>query len=121
MAKLVHVSPAGARRAKVAVEQRVQSTSGFPVDTWEPLASLWMQKVDLLGNEAFRAEQMAARYDVRFIGPYAPALDPEVVDVPATQRLRYRGQVYDITSAAIMSHFEGIEYFAMTATATDDQ
>jgi len=119
MAQPIHVTPVGTRRAKVLVEHRVQSSSGFPVDTWEPLATLWMQKVDLLGTEAYRANQTAARYDVRFIGPYAPTLDPETVDVAATHRLRHRGQLYDVTSAAIVGHYEGIEYFAMTSTETE--
>ena len=120
MSQLIHVPPAGARRAQVTVEQRVQSDSGFPIETWEPVATVWMQKVDLLGREAFQADQMTARYDVRFLGPYARTLDPEIVDVPGMQRLRYRGQSYDITAAALMGNFEGIHYFAMTATRTDD-
>jgi len=119
MAELLHVTPVGTRSAKVTLEHRVQTTSGFPVETWETFATLWMQKVDLLGTEAYRANQTAARYDVRFIGPYAPTLDPETVDVAATHRLRHRGQVYDITSAAIVGHYEGIEYFAMTSTQTE--
>ena len=120
MAQLIHVPPAGARRAKVTVEERMQSTDGgFPIDVWVPLMTLWMQKIDLLGREAFQAEQMTARYDVRFLGPYARALDPEVVDVPATQRLRYRGQNYDITGAAVVGNFEGVQYFAMTSTQSD--
>jgi hypothetical protein len=74
--------------------------------------------VDLLGNEAWRADQMTARYTVRFIAPYAPSLDPELIDVPATHRLKHRGRVYDITSASIVGQFEGIEYDAITHSGT---
>ena len=117
MSQLIHVPPAGARRAQVTVEQRMESTDGgFPIDVWVPLLTLWMQKIDLLGREAFQADQMTARYDVRFLGPYARALDPEVVDVPASHRLRYRGQVYDITGAAVVGNFEGVQYFAIAST-----
>ena len=116
MAQPLHLTPTGTRREKVFIEARVQSTSGFPVDTWEPLLTMWMEKVDLIGTEAFRADQMTARYDVRFKTQYAHALDPEVIDVPATHRLRHRGQVYDITSAAIVGNNEGIEYFAIAST-----
>jgi|SRR5688572_5586403 len=117
MAQLVSLTPIGTRRAKVTVEHRVENGGGgFPIETWQPLATLWMQKVDLIGNEAFRADQMSARYDVRFIGPYARTLDPEVVDVPATHRLQYRGRVYDIVTAQLVGHFEGVEYRAVSHT-----
>lgn len=113
MALQVPLTPVGTRRAKVLVEHLVAgSGGGFPDPTWAPLLTVWMQKVDLLGMEAWRADQMSARYDVRFIGPYAAVLDPETVDVPATHRLQYRGRWYDITTAAVVGQFEGIEYHA---------
>jgi SPP1 family predicted phage head-tail adaptor len=114
MAQLTRTAPDGTRTAEVRLEQRVEAASGFPIETWAPLRTLWMQKVDLIGSEALRADQLSARYDVRFIGPYAPELDPELVDVPATQRLLHRGRVYDIVSAAVVGHFAGIEYHALT-------
>jgi SPP1 family predicted phage head-tail adaptor len=117
MAQRTHLSPAGDRREAVTVEVReVSSGGGFPVETWTPLLTVGMEKVDLIGNEAFRADQMSARYDARFLSPYTPALDPEVVDVPATQRLVHRGRQYDIVTAAILGRFEGIEYHAMVST-----
>lgn len=119
MAQPLHLTPIGTRREKVVIEERVESTSGFPVDTWEPLMTMWMEKVDLIGAESFRADQMTARYDCRFKAKYAHALDPEIIDVPARHRLKHRGQVYDITSAAIVGHFEGIEYFAIASTETE--
>jgi|SRR5262245_4171782 len=120
MAQRLHVTPTGTRRQKVVVEQRTSSGGGgFPVDVWVPLMTMWSEKVDLLGQEAWRADQMTARYDTRFIVPYAPALDPEIVDVPATHRLQYRGQTYDITTAQIVGNFEGIEYHAVTSTQSE--
>jgi SPP1 family predicted phage head-tail adaptor len=117
MALAIPPPPIGTRTAEVLVEHRVDSGGGgFPVDTWEPLRTLWMRKIDLIGNEAFRADQVSARYDVRFIGPYAPELDPELVDVPATHRLTYRGRIYDVVNAVVVGHFEGIEYRAITHT-----
>lgn len=119
MAQRNHVTPTGRRNEGVIVEQLVvPSGGGFPDPEWEPLATVEMEKVDLMGNEAFRADQMTARFTVRFIGPYAPSLDPELVDVPAKHRLKHRGRVYDITSAQIVGHFEGIEYDAITHTGT---
>jgi head-tail adaptor len=117
MAQLTHVAPAGTRTARVTVEHLVEDTSsGFPDPTWEALVTVFMQKIDLIGHEAFRADQMTARYDVRFIAPYTPALDPELVDVPATHRLSHRGHIYDIVTAAIVGSFEGVEYHALTHT-----
>jgi hypothetical protein len=116
MAQPIHVSAAGARAALVTVEARGTSSPGFPVETWVPLVTTWMQKVDVIGTEALRADQVSARYEVRFIAPYAPALDPERVDVPATHRLVHRGRQYDIVGAAIVGTFEGIDYKAMTHT-----
>jgi Phage head-tail joining protein len=119
MALQVPLTPIGTRDAKVIVEHVVDSSSGgFPDPTWEPLLTVWMQKVDLLGMEAWRADQMSARYEVRFIGPYHVSLDPETVDVPARQRLMYRGRAYDITTAAVVGHFEGIEYHARLHSGT---
>lgn len=116
MAQPIHVSPAGTRRTLVTVEARVDATSGFPVETWQPLVTTWMQKIDVIGTEALRADQMSARYEVRFIAPYSPALDPELVDVPATQRLVSRGRQYDIVGAAVVGIFEGIDYKVLTHT-----
>jgi hypothetical protein len=62
---------------------------------------------------------MSARYDVRFIAPYGPQLDPELVDVPATHRLRYLGKTYDITHAAIIGRYEGITYAAIAPSAPE--
>jgi len=119
MAQRLHITPIGNRDESVLVEQLVDGNGGgFPDPTWEPLATVEMEKVDLIGNEAFRADQMTARYTVRFIGPYAPSLDPEAIDVPAKHRLRHRGRVYDITSAQIVGQFEGIEYDTITHTGT---
>ena len=116
MALAIPAPPVGARIALVTVEALVPPDSGFPIETWAPLVTLWMQKIDLLGSEAFRADQMTARYDVRFVAPYEPALDPEVVDVPATHRLVYRGRTYDIVTAAIIGRFEAVDYPSITHT-----
>lgn len=120
MAQPLHFTHTGTRREKVTVEARVEpSGGGFPVETWEPLLTLWMQKIDLIGAETYRADQMTARYDVRFKTPYTQMLDPELIDVPATHRLRHRGQLYDITTAAIVGNHEGIEYYAIASTQAE--
>lgn len=107
----------GVRTAQVVIEQRQATMSGFPVETWVTLLTVHMEKVDRPGAEAFRANQTSAWADVLFIGPYRQVLDPEIVDVPATQRLQYRGRTYNITSARrIGPHRESIEYVAMTST-----
>jgi len=114
MALLTHVSAAGARYALVTIEALIPpSGGGFPVETWAPLVTTFMQRVDLMGAEAYRADQLSARYDVRWVGPYLPALDPELVDVPATHRLRHRDKVYDVIGAVTVGNYEGIEYRAI--------
>jgi Phage head-tail joining protein len=119
MALAIPAPPIGTRTALVTVEARVPPPPGFPDETWAPLMTRWMQKVDLLGTEQWRADQLSARYDVRFVAPYEPALDPEVIDVPAEHRLVYRGRQYDIVSAAVIGRFEAVDYRAITHSDPD--
>lgn len=110
----------GERQALVTVEARVEPTGGgFPVETWAPLVKTFMQRVNMTGNETYRADQLTARYEVAFIGPYAPALDPELVDVPADHRLNARGRIYDIVSAETVGTFQQIEYHVIAHTGGD--
>ena len=61
---------------------------------------------------------MAAGMDTAFAttiwhSPYAPELDPELVDVPSTKRLSYKGRVYNIRSASLMDRRAGVELMTL--------
>jgi len=110
-------SSTGRRNSLVTVEEKsTPSGGGFPVETWIPILTTYMQRIELAGAEGFRADQLTARYDLEFEGPYAPDLDPQTVDVPATQRLTDRGRVYNIVSARVIGLFDAIRYGVIAHT-----
>ena len=93
----------GRRDKFVTVERRTDvAKPGFPTETWTRLREIWMERSDAGGDERFIAAQGAdqAAVTATWKLPYAPDMDPDLVDVPATRRLVYSGRTYDIRSAA---------------------
>jgi len=106
----------GDRDRYVLIEQQTEgtgSTSGFPVDTWTPLASCWMSKQDVTGRERFAINQLSAPFDTRWEMNYRPDMDPELVDVPKTRRLVYQNRTYDIVMASQSERREGVEVLTL--------
>lgn len=112
--------PSGKRDKKVRIEQLTApdaaGTAGEPVEAWTRLTDVFMEKVDTTGEEAFRADQLSARYDTRWVMPYLMSMDPDTVDVPKTRRLLFKGRYYDITNAALIGSNAGIEIMTLTGT-----
>jgi SPP1 family predicted phage head-tail adaptor len=102
---------AGLRDRPVTIEQLTATTgpSGFPVEAWTPLATLYAFRRDVRGRERFAADQQTAPYDTVWEVNYTAPLDPELVDVPTTRRLVAEGRVYEIVAAALIGRRLGIE------------
>ena len=87
---------------RVQVEGYVETEgpSGGPVWDWLPLGEpIFMSKDTYLASERYSADQVSARAYVRFVAPYDPRLDPDVLDVPKTRRLKFKSRAYDIQTA----------------------
>jgi head-tail adaptor len=109
----------GERDRAVLIEQAVETTgsSGFPVQTWTTLAyPVWMRKMDMRMQERFNAAQISAAADIQWEMGYRPDMDPELVDVPKTRRLRWQNRTYDITGASLIGAREGVELLTLSKT-----
>lgn len=84
-------------------------TSGYPVESWIALDTVWMEKVSTSGGERFIAAQNAAQVQTRWRMYWRDDMDPDAVDVQKTRRLSFQGRVYDITSVSEIGRREGIE------------
>lgn len=108
---------AGARSRLVTIEQLTQpdaaGTSGRPVQTWTTLRTQWFSRLDVRADERFASSQSTASVETQWHGEYTADMDPEVVDVPKTRRLRYEGRVYDILSASRLEDKRGIELMTL--------
>jgi hypothetical protein len=91
----------GARYRQVTIEAMTESTgsSGRPVETWAPLMTAMMDRLDLTGTERFADANTTTRVETRWTAPYNPQYDPELMNVPKYRRLSFMGQTYDIVRA----------------------
>lgn len=98
------VASAGDRDKLVTIEQLTEGAeeSSFPSEDWATLGTAWMEKVDVSGTEEFRASQLSAPYNTRFLMDYQSNMDPDLLNVPKTRRLVYRSRQYDIQSAGFV-------------------
>lgn len=105
------LASAGERDKLVTIQAGTPGTagSGIPTITWNPtaLAQVWMAKREVSGSERLAAAQLSASVDSEWEMPYQANMDPELVDVPKTRRLLYKGRKYDITRAILMERAEG--------------
>lgn len=103
------VATAGERDKLVTIEALTDATddSGFPTETPTTLGTAWMEKIDVSGTEEFKAGQLSAPYNTRFRMDYQSNMDPDLIDVPKTRRLVYRGRRYDIASAGFVDGTNG--------------
>ncbi len=109
----------GERDRSVIVQQLTDSvgTSGFPVETWDTLDTVWMRKLDVSGRERFMAAQLSAPIDTQWEMGYRADMDPELEDVRKTRRLVYQGRVFDIVDASQIGRREGIELLTLAKGA----
>lgn len=112
---------AGAMDREVTIQALTDGagTSGFPVETWADLCTVWMQRMETRGSERFRAAQLSAPIETRWQMHYTAEMDPDLVDVPKKRRLVYSGRVYDITSATALDRQVGIELMTLAGSAVD--
>lgn len=110
---------AGDLDREVVIQQLTESagSSGFPVESWSALDTVWMEKMEVRGSERFRAAQLSAPIETRWQMQYRDDMDPDLVDVPKKRRLLYQGRSYDITSATEIGRQEGIELMTLAASA----
>ena len=102
---------AGARDQRVELQALTDSVvpSGFPVETWELLTTVWAARVESRGQERFAADQLSAPVTVRWHIPYSADMDPALIEVSKRRRLVHNDRAYDITTAAQIGRRQGIE------------
>lgn len=83
------------------------ATTGEQVLTWADEATIWAAVEPLSGSELFRAQQLEAKADTRFLLRYRPNVTPA-----GTLRISYAGRTYDIRSVAEIGRQEGLELVA---------
>lgn len=109
---------AGDLDREVVIQQLTESSgsSGFPVESWSTLDTVWMERMAITGSERFRAAQLSAPIEARWQLHYRADMDPDLVDVPKFRRLLYLGRAYDITSAEEIGRQEGIELHTLASS-----
>src|SRR5688572_13572459 len=111
---MAHAS-SGQRDRLVTIQQITQSagSSGFPVETWTDLETVWMSKRERVSQEEFQAHQLSAPVETRWEAPYAADWDPDLVDVPKVRRLVYQGRTYDIRHAEHVERELGVAFLTL--------
>lgn len=107
---------AGQRDKWVTVQTKTPATatSGYPKNaTWVDSTTLFMSRHDVRADERAAAGLESAFAETIWHAPYVESLDPEVVDVPATKRLVYKGRTYNIRSASLLDRKTGIEFVTL--------
>lgn len=71
----------GALDRQVALQRKTITSNAFgePVETWQDLAVVFAQKIEITGAEAVRADEVAAQITTQFLIRYTqfrPALNP---------------------------------------------
>lgn len=84
--------------------------------TWSTLGTAFMSARPLRGRERFTAEQLSAPVDTVWQTHHREDLDPEIVDVPKSRRLLYRGRTHEIVSASHVGMREGIELMTLASS-----
>lgn len=105
---------AGRRQCLITLKTRPATDavdeSYTPVDgPWTELAKVWAQKVELGGDEQFRAMQLSAKYDTRWLIRYRSDMDPDLVDVAKVRQVIHKSRTHDIVSAVRSDRQDDIE------------
>ena len=75
------------------------------------------RRIDLTGWERERASQVSSGYDVEWEINYRCDMDPELVNVPKTRRLKQGDRYMDIVAAVIVGRKAGIRLQTMGSSA----
>jgi SPP1 family predicted phage head-tail adaptor len=105
----------GRRDRWITVQALTESVgaSRRPVESWDDLFRVWAAKTDMGGRERLMADQLSAPYDTKWELPYAPSIDPDLVDVRKTRRLVVSGRVHDIVAAQEIGRKRGVELMTL--------
>jgi hypothetical protein len=109
----------GQRDRAVSIQQADDDTgtSGFPRESWFPLVNnAWMSKRDIRGEERWKTDQIASKFDSIFEMGYRADMDPELLDVPKLRRLVYQDRIYQIVSATLIGRREGVQLATVAST-----
>lgn len=108
----------GQRDHLVLIQQKpaLPTGGGFPVENWTTLASEYMSRLDLRADERLAGARESAFSETQWHMAYRADMDPEMVDVPNTRQLVDRGRVYNIQTASIIGHRQGIELITLAAS-----
>lgn len=113
------INESGTRDRLVTIETLVESQggSGFPVEGWSPLATVWAKKTENMGNrfinQRFDQNQITEPFDTHWELPYSADWDPELVDVQKKRRLVVRGRVHDIVWAGEIGRRVGVQVLTL--------
>lgn len=99
---------AGRLDRRVAIQQRsdAQSLAGDPMATWATVKTVAMGKRDLKAEERFAGSQVAASVTTLFTARAQAVRDVD----PATYRLVYEGQVFNIEGRRELGRNDGVEF-----------
>jgi SPP1 family predicted phage head-tail adaptor len=81
------------RRATLQRATVTRNDFNEEIETWNTLASVWINRRDASANEAYRAQEVGAQISTRFTIRYSSDVD----DLNPRDRLLYDGTVYNIT------------------------
>ncbi len=107
-------TPAGMKRWPVTLKQRpavdAVDSSFTPTDApFTTLAHDWAEKVEMDGDEAFKANQLSTPYTTIWRLRYRADMDPELLDVTKLRKLVYQSREEDIVSASVIGRRDEIE------------
>lgn len=93
------------RRVALLRRTTAQNAYGEQVPTWTEFATVWAEKLDVIGREYFAAQQTQAGATTRWRMRYRS-------DLTELDRLSHGGVLYDIRNVAEIGRRDGIEIIA---------
>lgn len=88
------------------LEQSVDTSTGEPVESWVPFATVWAAYMPVSGNEPFTASQRYAEVTTRFRIRYHPQFTP-------LDRIAFEGKHYDVVEVLELGRKAGQEIRAV--------
>lgn len=113
------LTPSGATQCYVTLMQRpttdsVDESFALVDGPFTTLATVWAKKIELGGEERFRAMQLSTKYDTRWLIKYRSDMDPETVDVTKLRQIVQGSRTHDIVSATMPVRHREIELVTMS-------
>ena len=98
---------AGKLDRRIVIERYTEAQDDFgqPIETYEPVDTVWAEVKPLRGQERFQAQQVSAEAETRFRIRWRNDIDEKMV-------LVHDGAVYDIKAILEIGRREGLEILA---------